>query len=130
MRLAQVIESSCLNRIVINIYERFQMPVYVIAMMEIKDPDTYRNYTDRTPSTVKKHGGKFLTRGEKVTTLEGEEYKDRLVVLEFPSKAHVTAWMSDPDYQEAMKFRLASSVMRMLLMQEGGENTENPDPNL
>ena len=106
------------------------MPAYVIAMMAIHDPDTYRKYTDRTPPTVKKYGGKFLTRGEPVTTLEGEAYKDRMVILEFPSKAHVDAWIADPDYQEAMTFRLASSTMRMLLVQEGGENTENPNPRL
>jgi uncharacterized protein (DUF1330 family) len=106
------------------------MPVYVIAMMAIHDPDTYRKYTDRTPPTVKKYGGKFLTRGEPVTTIEGETYQDRLVILEFPSKAHVEAWFADPDYQEAMVFRHASSVMRMLLVQEGGDNTQDPDPKL
>jgi uncharacterized protein (DUF1330 family) len=99
-------------------------------MMAIHDPETYRKYTDRTPPMVKKYGGKFLTRGEAVTTVEGEEYKDRLVILEFPSKAHVEAWYADPDYQEAMAFRHASSEMRMLLVQEGGDNTEAPDPNL
>jgi uncharacterized protein (DUF1330 family) len=106
------------------------MPVYVIAMMAIHDPETYRNYTDRTPPTVKKYGGRFLTRGEAVSTVEGETYKDRLVLLEFPSKAHIQAWFADPDYQEAMAFRHASSVMRMLLVQEGGDNTEDPNPNL
>ena len=105
------------------------MPAYVIAMMAIHDPEGYRKYTDRTPPTVKKHGGKFLTRGEPVTTLEGEEYKDRLVLLEFPSKADVEAWINDPEYEEAQVFRLASSVMRMLLVQEGGDNTVDPDPN-
>jgi len=50
--------------------------------------------------------------------------------LEFPSKAHVEAWVADPDYQEAMVFRHASSMMRMLLVQEGGDNTEDPDPSL
>ena len=99
-------------------------------MMAIHDPETYRKYTDRTPPTVKKYGGKFLTRGEPVTTVEGEMYKDRLVILEFPSKAHVEAWMADPDYQGAMTFRLASSTMRMLLVQEGGDNAETPDPHL
>lgn len=106
------------------------MPAYVIAMMAIHDPDTYRKYTDRTPPTVKKYGGKFLTRGEPVTTIEGETYADRLVILEFPSRDHVEAWFADPDYQEAMVFRHASSVMRMLLVQEGGDNTEDPAPNL
>ena len=62
------------------------MPAYVLSMMTIHDPETYRKYTDRTPPVVKKYGGKFLTRGEPVTRLEGEEYLGRLVILEFPSK--------------------------------------------
>ena len=53
-----------------------------------------------------------------------------MVILEFPSKSHVEAWIADPDYQEAMIFRHASSTMRMLLVQEGGENTEDPNPKL
>ena len=106
------------------------MPAYVIAMMAIHDPETYRKYTDRTPPTVEKYGGKFLTRGEPVTTLEGEEYQDRMVLLEFPSQADVEAWIDDPEYREALVFRHASSVMRMLLVQEGGDNTVDPDPNL
>lgn len=105
------------------------MPAYVIAMMEIHDTETYRKYTDRTPPTVKKYGGKFLTRGQEVITLEGEEYKNRLVILEFPSKEHVQAWFADPDYQEAMVFRHAASTGQFLL-QEGGDNTEDPDPRL
>ena len=106
------------------------MPAYVIAMMSIRDPETYRQYTDRTPATVKKYGGKFLTRGQPVTTLEGEVYKDRMVILEFPSEADVEAWFADPEYQAAMAFRHASSTMRMMLVQEGGANTEDPDPHL
>jgi uncharacterized protein (DUF1330 family)/catechol 2,3-dioxygenase-like lactoylglutathione lyase family enzyme len=104
------------------------MPAYVVAMMSIHDPVTYREYTDRTPATVKKHGGKFLTRGEPVTTVEGEEYKDRMVILEFPSTAQVQAWFADPAYQEAMAFRHASSTMRLLVVQEGGGTPKTRTP--
>ena len=106
------------------------MPAYVIAMMSIHDAETYSKYTDRTPSIVKKYGGKFLTRGEAFTRIEGKDYDGRLVILEFPSKADVEAWYHDPDYQEAVKFRHAASTMNYLLVQEGGGNTENPDPKL
>ncbi|MEM9133432.1 MAG: DUF1330 domain-containing protein [Actinomycetota bacterium] len=106
------------------------MPAFVVAMMSIHDPDTYRQYTDRTPPTVKRHGGRFLTRGEEITCIEGEDYDGRLVILEFPSTEHVEAWYQDPDYQEAMTFRRLSSTMHHLLVQEGGENTEDPDPKL
>lgn len=98
--------------------------------MSIHDPKTYRKYTDKTPTTVRKYGGKFQTWGEEVTTLEGESYKDRMVILEFPTKTHVQDWLNDPDYQAAAIFRKASSTMARLLVQEGGENTENPDPKL
>lgn len=106
------------------------MPAYVVAMMTITDRDTYRQYTDRTPPTVSRHGGRFLTRGEPVTTVEGEDYTGRMVILEFPSRVHVDAWLADPEYQEAVVFRHAASVMHRLLVQEGGANTADPDPKL
>src|SRR4029077_18254201 len=89
---------------------RKTMPAYVVAMMSIHDPLTYREYTDRTPATVKKYGGKFLTRGQAVVTVEGPEYKDRMVILQFPSVAQVQAWFADPAYQEAVAFRHAAST--------------------
>ncbi|GAB5445524.1 DUF1330 domain-containing protein [Gymnodinialimonas sp.] len=106
------------------------MPAYVVSMMHITDPETYRSYTDRTPTIVKRHGGKFLTRGEPFECVEGKEYDGRLVILEFPSKAHVAAWYKDPDYEEAMVFRHAASTMNYLLLQEGSADTEAPDPKL
>ena len=106
------------------------MPAYVVSMMTIDDPDTYRKYTDRTPPIVKKYGGRFLTRGEAFTCVEGKDYDGRLVILEFPSKTDAEAWFADPDYQEAMTFRHAASTMNYLLLQEGGENTNDPDPKL
>lgn len=106
------------------------MPAYVVSMMSIHDPETYAKYTSRTPPIVKKYGGRFLTRGEAVTCVEGQDYDGRLVILEFPDKGAVEAWFADPDYQEAMAFRHAASTMNYLLLQEGGANTENPDPKL
>ena len=106
------------------------MPAYVVSMMSVHDAETYRHYTDRTPPIVKKYGGKFLTRGDAFTCVEGNDYDGRLVILEFPSKADVEAWFADPDYQEAMQFRHASSTMNYLLLQEGGDNTQDPDPKL
>ncbi|MCX5580049.1 DUF1330 domain-containing protein [Kaistia terrae] len=105
------------------------MPAYVIVTMAIHDPATYKKYTDRTPPIVKRHGGRFLTRGDEVFTAEGAPFTDRMVILEFPSKAHVDAWRNDPDYVEACQFRYASSTARMIVQESSG-NTEDPDPRL
>lgn len=106
------------------------MPAYVVAMMSVHDAETYRKYTDRTPPTVKKYGGRFLTRGEPVSTIEGEAYEGRMVLLEFPSKAQVDSWFEDPAYQEAMEFRHAASTMHRLLLQECDAQADDPDPHL
>lgn len=106
------------------------MPVYIVSMMHITDPDTYRQYTDRTPDIVKRHGGKFLTRGEPFSCIEGQPYDGRLVILEFPTQAHVDAWYTDPEYRAAMAFRHAASTMQHLLVQEGSDNNQDPDPKL
>ena len=80
------------------------MPAYVVSMMSIHDPKTYKKYTDRTPPIVKRHGGKFLTRGDDVTTLEGEPclIKSRWLFLSFPPNSQILDWMADPEYQDAM----------------------------
>ncbi len=105
------------------------MPAYIVSMMSISDADTYRKYTDRTPLIVKKHGGKFLARGGDVLTVEGEEYKDRMVILEFPNRQAVMDWYDDPDYVEARAFRHASSEARIFVI-DGNDNTTDPDPKL
>ena len=105
------------------------MTAYVISMMSITDAETYRKYTDKTPPIVEKYGGKFLARGGDVLTLEGNEYKDRLVLLEFPSRQAILDWMADPEYQAVVIHRHASSVAQILVI-NGDENTLNPDPKL
>ena len=106
------------------------MAAYFICTMSIHDRDTYLKYTALTPATVARHGGKFLTRGEPVATVEGGPvFEDRMVIIEFPGKAEALAWYNDVDYQTASQFRRLASKGRMLL-QEGGSNTANPDPKL
>jgi uncharacterized protein (DUF1330 family) len=95
--------------------------------MTVHDPETYRKYTALTPATVARYGGKFLTRGDAVATVEGPVFAERMVILEFPDRATAMAWYEDADYQSACLFRRASSTGRMIL-QEGRENTINPDP--
>ncbi len=91
------------------------MPAYMIATMTIHDPETYKKYTDRTPALVARHQGEFLTRGDAVTTLEGAPFLERMVIIRFPDKAHAEALFSDPEYQEAAKYRRAASVARFTL---------------
>lgn len=99
------------------------MPVYVVAMINVHDAETYRKYTERTPATLAKHGGRFLTRGGPVTALEGEGFEGRMVILEFPDKASAEAWYADPEYVDARRFRHAASTAHLFALQEGAAGT-------
>jgi uncharacterized protein (DUF1330 family) len=63
-------------------------------MISIHDPETYKKFTDHPPPVVKKSGGKFLTRGELVICLEGEDYSGRLIILGFTNKEKAEAWFT------------------------------------
>ncbi len=103
------------------------MAAYFICTMSIHDPETYKKYTALTLATVARYRGRFLTRGDEILTVEGEEFEERMVILEFPDKTTAMAWYDDADYQSAAAFRRASSMGRMIL-QEGRGNTKDPDP--
>jgi uncharacterized protein (DUF1330 family) len=103
------------------------MSAYFFCTMTIHDAETYRKYTAFTPATLARHSGKFLTRGDTVTTYEGDTFEERMVLLEFPDHAAAEAWYNDPEYQDLSKLRRASSKGRMFL-QEGRANTATPDP--
>ncbi|WP_425330070.1 DUF1330 domain-containing protein [Terrirubrum flagellatum] len=81
----------------------------MVCTMIIHDPKTYRRYSDCTPATLRRYGGKFLTRGEPVTTPEGREFAERMVIPEFPDRKSAEAWYDDPDYQRLCEFRQAAS---------------------
>ena len=81
------------------------MPAYIIANIEVTDPEGYKAYTELTPAIIEAHGGKFLVRGGPVVTLEGAQDTRRLVVLEFPSVAAAQAFYDSEAYSAAKALR-------------------------
>jgi uncharacterized protein (DUF1330 family) len=105
------------------------MPAYLVATVAVHDQETYLKYTARTPALIARHGGKFLTRGNPVLTLEGIPFEDRMVILEFPTQADCEAFFKDPEYEQAAVFRRQASVAQ-IVVQEGAANTHNPEPHV
>ncbi len=93
------------------------MSAMLIATVRVNDPETYRKYTARTGDIIARHGGRFVVRGGDVTTLEGEAFRDRLVVLEFPDMASLEAMYHSKDYQEVMQYRIAAAESRFLAVE-------------
>ena len=89
------------------------MAAYVIAQIEITDPDTFQQYRNEVPATLAAYGGKFLVRGGRSETLEGTWEPKRLVVLEFPDSSSAKAWWSSQAYEgpKALRQRAAHTEL-------------------
>ncbi len=59
------------------------MTAYLVALVDVTDPDAYQEYAKRTPAAAEKYGGRFIARGGRSLTLEGDPAPGRMVVLEF-----------------------------------------------
>ena len=48
------------------------MAAYVIANLDITDPEIFSEYGKKVVSVIKQFGGRYLVRGPDVENLEGE----------------------------------------------------------
>jgi uncharacterized protein (DUF1330 family) len=93
------------------------MAGYIVADIEITDPDEYQTYSKQTQATLEPYGGKFIVRGGNAEMLEGDWEPKRLVIIEFPSVEQATAWYNSPGYLSIVGIRHHSAVSRIFLVQ-------------
>ena len=93
------------------------MAAYVIARVNLTDPETYKKYTAQTPGTVAQFGGKFIARGGQNELLEGNDTEfNRVVIIEFASYKQAQAWYNSPEYQEIISIRQDASESQVILV--------------
>lgn len=93
------------------------MAAYVLAEIEITNPEGYKEYTTHVPATIAKYGGRFLVRGGTATALEGDWPQRRRVLIEFPSVEAAKRWYDSPEYEKPKAMRIANSNGRLLLLE-------------
>jgi uncharacterized protein (DUF1330 family) len=91
------------------------MPAYVIVQVDVKDPVRYEEYRTMVPASLAKFGGRFLVRGGKTHTLEGNWAPKRFVMVEFPSVEQAQAWWASPEYAAAKALRQATADSMMIV---------------
>jgi uncharacterized protein (DUF1330 family) len=93
------------------------MAAYIIAEIEVTDPQAYEKYRARTPEAVARHGGRFIVRGGKALLLEGGPEPARLVILEFADMEAAKRFYDSPDYREILPLRQQASKGRLVLVE-------------
>lgn len=92
------------------------MSAYVIAQIEITDPERYAEYVKQVPATIAKFGGRYLARGGRAEALEGRLTGRRIAIVEFDSYERAKQWHESEDYSGPKALRQAASVSSLMLV--------------
>ena len=93
------------------------MAAYVIAEIDVTDPQLFQEYAKGVPATIGAYNGKYVIRGGAVETKEGGWNPARIVVLEFPSMDQARKWYHSPEYAPALAIRLRAANAKVILVE-------------
>ena len=79
---------------------------WIANIQEVKDPETYRNYTGIVTATLAPYGGQFIVRGAAPVILDkSPKPPGYIVVIEFPSLKNLRDWWDSETYSKIRPIR-------------------------
>jgi uncharacterized protein (DUF1330 family) len=98
-----------------GLHAQAKLPAYVYVESNVNNPEAYgKEYVPLAGKVIAENGGKFLVRGGKMVTIEGEPGKPRTIVIAFESLDKAVAAFASPEYKEARKVGDKYSTFRIL----------------
>jgi uncharacterized protein (DUF1330 family) len=93
------------------------MTPYVIVDINVTDPIRHEDYKRLAAPTVELYGGKYIARGGKTETLEGDWSPTRLVILQFEGIEQAKNWLNSTEYREARSLRHETAISSMVVIE-------------
>ncbi len=93
------------------------MAAYVIAEIEITDPVAYEEYRRRVNEINAKFGGRFIVRGGRIETMEGDWSPKRLAIVEFPSMEQALKWYKSDDLAPLIALRQRAARSKFIIVE-------------
>ena len=90
---------------------------YLIAEIEVVNPEPYKEYVAAAGPVVAAYGGKYLVRGGATEALEGAPPAGRMVIVEFPSMAEAKRFYDSPEYTDVRQRRIENAISRFILVE-------------
>ncbi len=91
--------------------------VYVYLDLKVTNPETFAKYKEVAAPALQAHGCSVLTVGKENEIIDGSrQVPDVAVVLSFPDKSAIKAWMKDPSLQETHDLRRSSGDLSMMII--------------
>ena len=93
------------------------MAAYVIANIDVKDPEGYKEYSKLSRPAMEKYGGKAIVRNGQVDVKEGNLVPKRFVILEFESMEKAREYYDSPEYRAARAIREKYATADLLIVE-------------
>ena len=93
-------------------------PAYLIAEFDVLDAASLKKFGEASNAVVKAHGGQFLSRRSKITSVIGEPPKNVTVIM-FESLAKAQAYYQSAEYKAIGPMRDAGAKFRTYIIEAG-----------
>lgn len=95
------------------------MSAFVIVDIKVRNPTEYSRYIELITPSVAQYQGRYLVRGGKPQTLDGDWVSERIVIMEYPSREKAQAWLTDPTLVDIHNMRRENSYQCDMLLCDG-----------
>jgi len=92
------------------------MKAYLVLDLAIHDFGSFKEYIEKVPAFIRKHGGRYIVQGAEPTPIEGDWRPERIVILEFPVRENATSFLNDPAFQGLLAIRHRTTTSNLVLV--------------
>jgi uncharacterized protein (DUF1330 family) len=92
---------------------------YIVTEVDVTgDKEVFqRDYATHAAATTAPFGGRYLARGGRTISLEGDPPKGRIVISVFDSVEQAQAWRNSPEYVKIAAVRLREATSRQYIVE-------------
>jgi len=96
----------CLGTVAVQgLHAQANPPVYSVAEVDVVDQAAYSTYVPKAQAAIKAAGGKFLAAGGKITPIEGEPPKSRVVIQQWDGLEKYEAYRNSAAFKDLLPMR-------------------------
>src|ERR1700749_3734069 len=88
-----------------GLHAQANAPVYSVAEIDIADQAAYSAYVPKAQAALKAAGGKILVAGGKITAVDGEPPKSRVVIQQWDSLEKFQTYRNSAVFKELQPIR-------------------------
>jgi len=93
------------------------MAGYVIAEVNVTDPEKFEVYRGQVGATIEKYDGKYVVRGGATETVEGDWNPQRLVIVQFENVERAKEWYYSQEYSGPKELRHQSANTNVVFVE-------------